>query len=103
MDSSREDLGSWLDGGPRPSGEYPGQRLGLAEHGAASLAPLGRRALALAIDWTLCVVISNAIFGRNPWGPLGVLALENVALVGTIGTVSYTHLRAHETRHDLVC
>src|SRR5450759_1884273 len=21
----------------------------------------------------------------------------------TIGTVSYTHLRAHETRHDLVC
>src|SRR5450756_2242118 len=21
----------------------------------------------------------------------------------TLGTVSYTHLRAHETRHDLVC
>ena len=86
MDSAREDLGSWLDGGPRPSGEYPGQRLRLAEHGPGSLAPFGRRALALAIDWTLCVVISNAIFGRNPWGPLGVLALENVALVGTIGT-----------------
>ena len=50
MDSSREDLGSWLDGGPRPSGEYPGQRLGLAEHGPGSL------------------------------------ALENVALVGTIGS-----------------
>jgi len=86
VDSSREDLGSWLDGGPRPSGEYPGQRLGLAEQGPGSLAPLGRRVLALVIDWVLCVVISNAVFGRNPWGPLGVLALENVALVGTIGT-----------------
>ena len=86
MDSSREDLGSWLDGGPRPSGEYPGQRLGLAEQGPGSLAPLGRRVLALVIDWVLCVVISNAVFGRNPWGPLAVLALENVALVGTIGT-----------------
>lgn len=86
MDSSREDLGSWLDGGPRPSGEYPGQRLGLAEQGPGSLAPLGRRVLALAIDWTLCLVIANAVFSRNPWGPLGVFALENVALVGTIGT-----------------
>jgi uncharacterized RDD family membrane protein YckC len=86
MDSSREDVASWLDGGPRPSGEYPGNRIGLPERGTGSLAPLGRRVLAVAIDWALCVVISNAIFGRNPWGPLGVFALENVALVGTIGT-----------------
>src|SRR5450759_5573305 len=32
--------------------------------------------------------------------------LDRVALLGTrytMETVSYTHLRAHETRHDLVC
>ena len=26
-----------------------------------------------------------------------------VKLIQTYGAVSYTHLRAHETRHDLVC
>ena len=24
-------------------------------------------------------------------------------IIGVVGAVSYTHLRAHETRHDLVC
>src|SRR5450756_2097771 len=31
------------------------------------------------------------------------LLLRNAGRVLTRGPVSYTHLRAHETRHDLVC
>jgi len=86
MDSAREDVGSWLDGGPRPTGQYLGQRLGLPAHGPGSLAPFARRVIALGIDWALCLLISNAFFGGDPWATLGVFALENVALVGTIGT-----------------
>ncbi|KKB98893.1 RDD family protein [Mycolicibacter arupensis] len=46
---------SWLSGpesaGPRPSDSAPGQRLGLPESGPGSLAPMGRRMVALALDW----------------------------------------------------
>jgi len=48
-------LGSWLSGSD-PSGdsgrnEYPGQRLGLPQSGAGSIAGFGRRIAALLIDW----------------------------------------------------
>ncbi|KAA1432011.1 RDD family protein [Mycolicibacter arupensis] len=46
---------SWLSGpesaGPPPSDNAPGQRLGLPESGPGSLAPMGRRMVALALDW----------------------------------------------------
>src|SRR5665648_1031084 len=42
-----------------------------------------------------------------PWGFLSTDKREVVRLHSSSGTtgnpVSYTHLRAHETRHDLVC
>ncbi len=85
MGSPRDDVGSWLDGGPSAGAEYRGQHLGLPPLGVGSLAPLGRRVVAVTIDWALCLLISSALFGRNAWGPLGVLAVENVVLVGTIG------------------
>jgi RDD family len=48
---------SWLSGpGPLESGppqQYPGERLGLPEHGSRSLARLGRRLAALLVDWLL--------------------------------------------------
>src|SRR5450759_5829888 len=31
------------------------------------------------------------------------LAQRSRVIINTVGPVSYTHLRAHETRHDLVC
>lgn len=49
------ELGSWLSG-PQSlsSGDgYPGQRLGLPEHGPGSLARPGRRAAALLVDWLI--------------------------------------------------
>lgn len=45
-------LGSWLSGpGALPPGAYPGERLGLPEHGSGSIAGFGRRITALLIDW----------------------------------------------------
>src|SRR5659263_305153 len=31
------------------------------------------------------------------------LGVKRIISASAVGTVSYTHLRAHETRHDLVC
>ena len=70
-------------------------RLGLPESGPGALAPLGRRVVALAIDWVACLLISGAFFvvdptafflsRGNPLATLGIFALENVLLVGSIG------------------
>lgn len=80
----RAGMGSWLEGGP--SGEGEGSRLGLPATGAGSLAPVGRRLVALAIDWAVCLLISAAFVDGDPMATLGVFALENVLLVSTLGT-----------------
>ena len=81
--AAREDMGSWLEGGP--SDDASRGRLGLPASGRGSLAPLGPRLVALAIDWALCLAISRAFFDGDPMATLGVFALENVVLVGTAG------------------
>ncbi|GBE64813.1 RDD family protein [Mycobacterium sp. MFM001] len=45
------DIASWLSGPPGSSSGYPGEALGLPEHGPRSLARLGRRLAALMVDW----------------------------------------------------
>lgn len=83
---------SWLPGaGPSPAEDgYPGERLGLPEHGPESVAGLGRRALAFLVDlllsallawgftapavpgnwsllaWALLTVIPTSAFGMTP-------------------------------------
>lgn len=64
----RKDIGSWLLG-PKAALEqqgidlgYPGKRLGLPETGAGSIARMGRRLLALSIDWLTSNLIVNAFF-----------------------------------------
>src|SRR5450756_1795157 len=42
-------------------------------------------------------------FGVPPHQVVDVLALTGDAVDNIKGAVSYTHLRAHETRHELVC
>jgi hypothetical protein len=83
--AAREDMGSWLEGGP--SGGARGARGGLPvpATGPGSLAPLGRRVVALAVDWVLCLAISAGFFAADPMVTLAVFAVENVLLVGTIG------------------
>ncbi|MFK5633831.1 MULTISPECIES: RDD family protein [unclassified Ornithinimicrobium] len=72
---------------------YQGQRLGLPPEGSGAVAPLGRRLLALLVDWVLCLLIAVGVFGME-WGevsgtdsmvPLAVLFVEHAVLVATIG------------------
>lgn len=49
------------------------------------LAPLGRRIIALVIDWLLALAISAGFFNNNEFATLGLFALMTVLLVGTIG------------------
>ena len=45
--------------------DYPGKRFGLPEEGPMSVAPMGRRLLALIIDWLLCYLIASGIVRHN--------------------------------------
>ncbi|BDX31640.1 RDD family protein [Mycobacterium antarcticum] len=96
-------FGSWLSG-PPPSeagdasqgpNDFPGQRLGLPESGSGSLSGVGRRIVALMIDWfiayglaslavTVGLVSSDRFFGTQigstavmgVWLVLGVLSVR---------------------------
>jgi hypothetical protein len=84
----REDVGSWLEGPPVGNGGAPsGTRLGLPASGSGSLAPLGRRLIALLIDWFACLAIANVFLPADAQqlGTLAIFAAENVLLVGTVG------------------
>lgn len=73
---------------------YPGAGLGLPEHGRGSMGTFVRRVVAIFIDWMACTAIAHMLLGV-PWGqlhgagsllPLGLFAVENVLLVGLLGT-----------------
>ena len=80
-------MGSWLEGpAPQQPAGYPGERLGRPEQGPGSVARMGRRVIGIAVDWVLCLLVARWLFGANPLAPLGVLAVEHLLLVGTLGT-----------------
>lgn len=54
---------------------WPGERLGLPETGPRSIARLGRRLLALAIDWAIATGLSLAFFATGPWQTNGFITL----------------------------
>jgi uncharacterized RDD family membrane protein YckC len=96
----RRDIGSWLSG-PDTSGisKYPGERLGLPESGPGSIARAGRRILAITIDWTVDLLISNSFFAGNSWATLAVFAAEQILLVGTLGySIGHRVLGIHVVR-----
>ncbi|MFF2651894.1 RDD family protein [Streptomyces sp. NPDC058045] len=93
---NRQAIGSWLSG-PRAAAEdmgvelgYRGEQLGLPKEGPGSIAPLGRRFGAIAIDWALCLLIAYGLFARGDqqamgnW-TLGVFFVLSVLTVGTVG------------------
>lgn len=95
---TRDSVGSWLEGGPGGrdgDGAAPGHRLGLPATGPGSLARLGRRMAALAVDWVACLAVSAVLVPVRDDGlfllrgdslaTLAVFALENVVLVATLG------------------
>lgn len=69
------EIGSWLSGPEslRPEGAYPGERLGLPAEGPGSIARLGRRAAAIAIDWLIAYGLAG--LGLT----LGVLSMRTLS------------------------
>ena len=84
---SREDLGSWLTDPPGSSAtSYPGESLGLPQTGRGSVAGVGRRFLALWIDWGLCYLLSYILFDAHPLWVLGIFATEQIVGLSCVGT-----------------
>src|SRR5690349_7320008 len=65
--------------------------------GVGSMGRVGRRVLGVLVDWTICQLIASALFrvplpftgvatGRQSAILLGLFALENLLLVGTLGS-----------------
>jgi uncharacterized RDD family membrane protein YckC len=84
---------SWLSGASaEASGPYPGERLGLPAAGVSSVAGLGRRAGALAIDWLLAYGIAALLTGPGAlgdpnlsWYVLGIWYLLTAVPVAVFG------------------
>lgn len=74
---------------PLPPPEWPGQRLGLPETGPRSVARLGRRIAALAIDWGAAVALSAGFFGYDSIATLlifvGLQILFTVVVNASLG------------------
>ncbi|OAH15644.1 RDD family protein [Streptomyces jeddahensis] len=69
---------------------YRGEQLGLPKEGPGSVAPLGRRVGAIAVDWGLCVLIASSLitgsYGQttSSWALL-ILFVLNLLTLGTLG------------------
>jgi uncharacterized RDD family membrane protein YckC len=48
--------------------DYPGKKFGLPMTGPGSVAPMGRRLIALIVDWLLCSLIVSSITGHILFG-----------------------------------
>lgn len=68
---------------------WPGERLGLPEHGPRSIGRPGRRIGAIVVDWGLSVLVSVAFFSYDALATLLVFAITQFAFVtlvnGSIG------------------
>lgn len=64
---------------------WAGQRLGLPENGAGSLAKLGRRVLALIVDWSLAMLVSQAFAAGDSTVTLIVFSVTQWLLIATLG------------------
>ena len=69
--------------------DWPGRKLGLPESGPRSVARLGRRIAAIAIDWATAVIVSVAFFAYDPWATLTIFAVAQAVFLltanGSIG------------------
>ena len=80
------------------SSRWPGERLGLPEAGPRSIGRLGRRIVAILIDWGVAYLLSWAFFptplGTDPFITLGLFAaLQYLFLVIVSGSVGHLVVR----------
>ncbi|MGW7687125.1 RDD family protein [Kribbella sp. NPDC054772] len=79
--------------GPSEEFRYPGNRLGLPEEGAGSVASWGRRVLALVVDWLIAGLIASAVVGKPMWAGgndyntshLAIFFVMSAILTGLVG------------------
>ncbi|MGI8394015.1 RDD family protein [Leucobacter sp. W1038] len=68
--------------------EWPGERLGLPESGPRSVARIGRRFAAIAIDWGIALVLT-LLFptegGAATFTTLGIFAVMQMLFIPTLG------------------
>jgi uncharacterized RDD family membrane protein YckC len=67
-----------------PMSDYPGLRFGLPERGPMSVASMGRRMVALFIDWLLSMLIAYWLTGSQFW-TIAVFAVEAYVLTALTG------------------
>ncbi|WP_411721079.1 RDD family protein [Mycetocola sp.] len=87
MSSVRKPTADFGDTAPS---HYPGERLGLPEHGPRSVGRVGRRLAALAIDWASAMLIVAVFFPNsvgigNGWANSAAFAILQVIFVATTG------------------
>lgn len=88
-------FGSWLSGPPpadaggsgQGTNTYAGERLGLPEHGAGSIARFGRRVGALVIDWLISYGLA-ALAMTLGWISLGALSTAVLVIWFVLGVAS---------------
>ena len=68
---------------------YPGERLGLPKEGPRSVGRLGRRVLAIGIDWALAWLLSwglaAPLANSQPWLVPAVFGVLQILFIPTIG------------------
>jgi uncharacterized RDD family membrane protein YckC len=64
---------------------HPGEKYGLPEHGSTSVPGLGRRLVALFIDWILCAIIATGLLHSHYW-TLAFFGAETYILTVLTGT-----------------
>lgn len=96
MSPRREDFGAWLEGTPAGAATGPVTGIRLPESGTGSRAPLGRRSVALVVDWLLSMAVASLfwpdpsaigprVLGAQPWATLLVFVVSTIVLVGLLG------------------
>lgn len=73
-------------GGSTSASGWPGRRLGLPPEGPGSIARLGRRLVALAIDWAASTALSFGFLGGDPWVTLAIFVAVQVVFVALAGS-----------------
>ncbi|SMH37826.1 RDD family protein [Rathayibacter oskolensis] len=76
------DRRTFADVGPS---SWPGERLGLPEHGRMSVGRVGRRFAALAVDLAVAALLSLAFFDYDRWASLVLFIVLQAVFIPTIG------------------
>ncbi|WP_435415141.1 RDD family protein [Ruicaihuangia caeni] len=83
------------------STDWPGKRLGLPESGPRSIARVGVRLAAFAIDWALAYVIAMAFFEGDGLVMMSIYAVMQIAMIATAGgSIGHLIMRMRVVRLD---